>query len=122
MDTSAAPQVPNLVQLVQKHQLLAHQLLQSRQQTPAFRRGHHAPLAPNKQGQSELRLGGFQNLTDLEAPVPDGPDDALVGQGEGIEGAGEKGDGPGLLKGEPPVEQALLPVIKRYTRPSMDAR
>lgn len=60
----AAPQVPNLVQLVQKHQLLAHQLLQSRQQTPALRRGHHAPLAPNKQGQSELRLGGFQNLTD----------------------------------------------------------
>ena len=31
-----------------------------------------------------------------------------MGQGEGIEGAGEKGDGPGLLKGEPPVEQALL--------------
>ena len=37
---------------------------------------------------------------DLEAQVPDGVDDPLVGQGEGVEGAGEEGHPPGAGEGE----------------------
>ena len=44
----------------------------------------------------------------LVAQVPDGPDDALVGEGEGVEGAGEEGHRPGLVKAEAPVEDLLL--------------
>src|SRR5699024_12575262 len=42
---------------------------------------------------------------DLEAQVPDGVDDALVGQGEGVEGAGEEGDLLGPQEGEGAVVQ-----------------
>ena len=42
---------------------------------------------------------------DLKAQVTDGVGNALVGQGEGVEGAGEEGDLPGLLKGEGAVVQ-----------------
>ena len=45
---------------------------------------------------------------DLEALVADGPDDALVGQGEGVEGTGEKGHGAGRAEVKALVEQALL--------------
>ena len=45
---------------------------------------------------------------DLEALVADGPDDALVGQGEGVEGAGEEGHGAGRTEVKALVEQALL--------------
>ena len=39
----------------------------------------------------------------LEAHLPNGVGDALVGQGEGVKGAGEKGDLPGLGEGEGPL-------------------
>ena len=42
---------------------------------------------------------------DLKAQVPDGVDDALVGQGEGVEGAGEEGDLLGPQEGEGAVVQ-----------------
>ena len=45
---------------------------------------------------------------DLIAQIPDRPDDALVGQREGVEGAREEGDGPGLLKAEAAVEDLLF--------------
>ena len=45
---------------------------------------------------------------DLEALVADGPDDALVGQGEGVEGAGEEGQRPGRAEVEALPEQLLL--------------
>ena len=37
---------------------------------------------------------------DLEPQVPNSVNNALVGQGEGVEGAGEEGDPLGLLEGE----------------------
>src|SRR5699024_5213885 len=40
--------------------------------------------------------------------VQDSLGDALVGEGEGVEGSGEEGDGPGLLKVEAAVEELLL--------------
>ena len=42
---------------------------------------------------------------DLKAQVADGVDNALVGEGKGVEGAGEEGDLPGRLKGEGAVVQ-----------------
>ena len=56
----------------------------------------------------------------LEAPIPDGSDNGLVGQGEGIEGTGEKGDGRGASKVKPP--RSRWAVKNRYSRPSMEAR
>ena len=71
--------------------------------------GHGRDAAADAVGLGPLGPGKFvDGQQHLEPPVPDGPDDALVGQGEGVEGAGEEGDGPGLLHGEAPVEQALL--------------
>ena len=71
--------------------------------------GHGRDAAADAVGLGPLGPGKFvDGQQHLEPPVPDGPDDALVGQGEGVEGAGEEGDGPRLLQGEAPVEQALL--------------
>ena len=58
-----------------------------------------------------LGLFGPGELVDgqhhLIAHVPDGLDDALVGQGEGVEGPGEKGHPLALLEPEAAVEQLL---------------
>ena len=63
------------------------------------RHGGNAP--PDAVGLGAL---GPRELIDgqqyLEAPIPDGSDNGLVGQGEGIEGTGEKGDGPWRFKGK----------------------
>ena len=65
------------------------------------RHGQVDDLPPDEMG---LGLFGPGELVhrqiDLKAQVPDGLDDALVGQGEGVEGAGEEGDLSGRLEGE----------------------
>ena len=84
------------------------------------RHGGNAP--PDAVGLGAL---GPRELIDgqqhLEAPIPDGADDGLVGQGEGIEGTGEKGDGPWRFKGEA-ASQPLSRQKAGTSLPSMEAR
>ena len=72
------------------------------------RHGQVDDLPPDEMG---LGLFGPGELVhgqiDLEPQVPDGLDDALVGQGEGVEGAGEEGDLSGGREGEGPVVQPM---------------
>ena len=73
------------------------------------RHGHGHDAAADAVGLGALGPGEFvDGQQHLEAQVADGPDDALVGQGEGVERAGEEGHGPGRAEVEPAVEQPLL--------------
>ena len=63
--------------------------------------GHTDDLAAQQGGLGLLGPGEFVNgQVHLKAQVPDLLDDALVGEGEGIEGAGEEGHLPVVVKGE----------------------
>ena len=73
------------------------------------RHGQAGDPAADPVGLGLLRPGELvDGQHDLIAQVPDGLDDALVGEGEGVEGAGEEGHGPGTLEAEAPVEDLLL--------------
>ena len=74
-----------------------------------IRHRHGGNLPPDAVGLGALRPGEFVNgQQHLKPLVPDGPDDSLVGQGKGIEGPREEGQGPGGLKGYLPAQQLLL--------------
>ena len=73
------------------------------------RHGHGYDAAADAVGLGALGPGKFvDGQQHLEAQVADGPDDALVGQGEGVKRAGEEGHGPRWAEVEPAVEQPLL--------------
>ena len=71
--------------------------------------GDGGDAAADAVGLGLLRPGELVNSQhDLIAQIPDGLDNALMGEGEGVEGAGEEGHGPGRVEVETAVENLLL--------------
>ena len=71
--------------------------------------GHGRDAAADAGGLCALGPGEFvDGQQHLEARIPDGADDALVGQGEGIESAGEERHRPGRAEVKALPEQLLL--------------
>ena len=72
--------------------------------------GHADDLPPDEGGLGLLRPGELvHGQVDLQPQVPDGGDDALVGEGEGVKGAREEGGGlVPPLEAEGPALDAVL--------------
>ena len=74
-----------------------------------IRHGHGGYAPPQAVGLGLFRPGELvDSQQHLKAQVPYGFDDALVGQSERVEGAGEEGHRPGRAEVEALVEQPLL--------------
>ena len=99
------PQRPQVVGVGDVHR----EILREDAHMEHVRHGHGGDAPPQAVGLGLFRPGelvdGQQHLI---AQIADGLDDALVGQGEGVEGAGEEGHRAGFAEVESPVEQPLL--------------